>query len=250
MPKKLLQKHNIWAILCILIILSGCRHAPVSDELVDYSDKFWAHQANDTSVAQDKASRFKGLEVDMNYSAYQNQLFIGHNLRDTINHVSFAQWLKAIANCNRLHFWFDIKNLSEENARQICDIILNETEKYGITQQILVENSNYKALKIVKKYHIPVLLWVDNIFWWDNKDTASWYQTTQQHISALKPAGISGEYTLHPLLTESFPKEKIYYWHTPCEATPENLAFDRHLAQIKSVKVILVDYNEPVAFNY
>ncbi len=213
-----------------------------------YSSKFWAHKANSIEVAQQRKQLFKGMELDLVYSSYQNELFVGHEFYDTLKGLTFSQWMAALDNPASNHFWLDVKNLDTTNAEAISNLILNVTQPYHITDQVLVENPSHEALKTVKAKGLPVLLWVDNLYWWDNKDTAYWRQLTEQHIQELHPNGLSCEYVLHPLLTESFPNENIYYWHTPCDKTPENMAFDKKLAKEKNIKVILVDYDEPVEF--
>lgn len=248
--KKQLLKLNILFLMCILIILSGCLHNKPSndDSSVAYADKFWAHKADDTLSAQTKQKNFKGIEVDLVYSESQNEIFVGHELVDTTGSLTFEMWMAALSNPAKTKFWLDMKNVNETNAERISNIILAVTEKYGITRNVMVENMDWKALKIVKSKGLPVLLWVDNIYWWGEKDTLEWYRITKQHIEALQPMGISCEYRMYPLLTDSFPDQNIHFWHTPADATPENLAFDRHLAKENSVKVILVDYDKPVEF--
>lgn len=236
-------KNNGLIILGILMLLSGCHRSHP-----EYADKIWAHKVNDTLVAQQKQHLFKGMELDLVYSSYQNELFVGHEFYDTLKGLTFSQWMAALDDPATSRFWLDVKNLDTTNAEPISNLILNVTQHYHITSQVLVENPSHEALKIVKAKGLPVLLWVDNLYWWDNKDTAYWRQLTEQHIQELHPNGLSCEYVLHPLLTESFPNENIYYWHTPCDKTPENVAFDKKLAKEKNIKVILVDYDEPVEF--
>lgn len=248
--KNQLLKLNIFLLMCILITLSGCHHDYSSDneDITSLSDKFWAHKVDDTLSAQIKQQKFKGLEVDLVYSEYQDKIFVGHEMWDTCRLLTFEMWMDALSNQKDTKFWLDMKNVNEANAERISDIILSVTEKYGITQNVLVENPDWEALKIVKKKGLPVLLWVDNLYWWSDKDTVKWRRITKRHIKELQPNGISCEYRMYPLLTKTFPEQNIHFWHTPGEATPENLSFDRHLAKEKSVKVILVDYDEPVTF--
>ncbi len=238
-----LQKTDWLTLIGILMLIAGSHWYNQY-----YSSKFWAHKANSIEVAQQRKQLFKGMELDLVYSSYQNELFVGHEFYDTLKGLTFSQWMAALDNPASNHFWLDVKNLDTTNAEAISNLILNVTQPYHITDQVLVENPSHEALKTVKAKGLPVLLWVDNLYWWDNKDTAYWRQLTEQHIQELHPNGLSCEYVLHPLLTESFPNENIYYWHTPCDKTPENMAFDKKLAKEKNIKVILVDYDEPVEF--
>ena len=238
-----LLKNNGWILLGILLLLSGCHQSPKQ-----YTNKFWAHKANDIEVAKQKRQLFKGLEVDSVYSAYQNELFVGHEFRDTLKGLTFSQWMAALGRPRSTRFWLDVKNLDTTNAEQISQLIRKVTDKYHIRRHVLVENQSHQALKIVKEHKLPVLLWVDNLYWIFPHDTVAWLKTTQEHVNELCPNGLSCEYRLYPLLNSSFPENDIYYWHTPCDKTPENVEFDKMLAKEQNIKVILVDYDEPVEF--
>lgn len=245
-----LLKNKLWFFLGILIILSGCRKTTEhgTDKPSNYADKFWAHKVNDTLTAQKKQHKFAGMEVDLVYSTFQNELFVGHELYDTIKRISFKQWIAALDNPKEARLWLDVKNLSPDNADAIGNLISTVTDLYGNKDNILVEHTSHHALEIIKQKGLPVLLWVDNLYWWDSKDTVTWLKITQKKIRKLKPDGLSCEYRLYPLLNNSFPEENIYYWHTPCEKTPENVALDKQMAKEQNIKVILVDYDEPVDF--
>ncbi|MGP1446019.1 MAG: hypothetical protein ACTTKO_00620 [Candidatus Limimorpha sp.] len=61
------------------------------------NNKIWAHRVNDTLAIHDKENQFGGMELDIIYSPYQDQLFVCHNDSDTINSLSLDLWLTSIS---------------------------------------------------------------------------------------------------------------------------------------------------------
>ena len=240
------------SVLCIGLLYT-CQYQAVKksseDEYVSsfkYPEgKTWAHGVNDTLTAQQKSARFDGIEVDLNFSSYQNQLFVGHELSDTVNLLSFDMWVKAIPYPQEHWYWIDMKNLNERNADSIADIILQVSEKYGIKHRLMVENKNEKALKILKDRGLYVILWVDNIYY-SQRSSKAWLKLTRAQVKYLHPDALSCEYTMFPLLPQSFPKLNIHFWHTPNPYNAENVAATKNICSDTSVKVVLVDYDFPV----
>jgi len=97
----------------------------------------------------------------------------------------------------------------------------------------------------VKNHGLHTSLWVDN-FYWTTIDTASWVEKINGQIQIANPDGLSCEYRMFGALTEWFPDKNIFLWHTPAELTPENAALTRTFCLHPSVKIVLVDYDEPI----
>lgn len=243
---------KIFFLITISVILIGCGQTdPVSTAtLFNYPDsKIWAHKANDTTIAQAKEKLFVGLEVDLIYSTYQNTLFVGHDEWDTIRNFTFETWLTALESPQDVCFWLDIKNLSTENAETVARQVSDFASEYGIKEKIFIEHTNYQALKIVKKADLAVLFWVDNIYyWWNNRDTAAWTKKVKKEVNDLNPNAISCEQNIHPLLAETFPEMNIHYWNTPIGDYEKNIQRTKELCDYPNVKVVLVDYDEPIAY--
>ena len=237
-----------------LFFLISCTHDNTSAGHFDYPEsKIWAHRVNDTLVAQQKEQLFDGMEVDVQYSDYQDEFFIGHELVDTLNGLTLAQWFASLKHGPEKWFWIDMKNIEETNAQRISNKIIRLKKQFGI-DHLMLESKNYNALKIVKKNSIPVILWVDNFWYWKEFDTVGWYNLVRKKVDDLYPDALSCEYRIFPLLPDSFPEYPIHFWHTkvvdtiPIDFTPENVAFTRKLCDNKSVKVVLVDYDEPITY--
>lgn len=212
--------------------------------------KVWAHRVNNLDEIAIKQQKFMGLEVDLIFSNANNTLYVGHYLVDSSNRVLFTDWLSCFTEKKRKnsYYWLDMKNINYDNSEKIS-ILLNEiTEKYKIKDRVWVESYDWKALETVKKHGFQVLLWIENLHWRSDLDTLQWFQMTQETINLLEPDGISCMFVMYPLLTDMFPDENIFFWHTPADYTPENVALTQQLCREKSVKAVLVDYSNIVDY--
>lgn len=257
MKMSVLQYFGIFCI-AMLMLVYGCdkENDPINATTDQSNNKYkypksklWAHRANDTITAQNKKIYFDGLEVDVQYSSTDNELYVGHDEEDTINRLTLLQWFKSLENVDKTCYWIDMKNLNPNNAEIISNKIIDITDNLKIRDKVMVEHTDWTALKIVKDKGLFVILWVYNLNWnYDNIDTATWKNNIKQQIEFLKPDALSCEYRMFPLLPESFPEQNIHFWHTPAELNDANAELTRRLCRNESVKVVLVDYDEPIDY--
>ncbi|MBQ2076560.1 MAG: hypothetical protein II471_03510 [Bacteroidales bacterium] len=198
-------------------------------------------------MAKEKSKHFNGLEVDVYYSEYQNKIFVGHNIEDTANNLQLDKWFDAIDNPAKKYFWIDFKNLSSKNADKAADIICSIMESKGMKDNLFVESGDSKALKKIKKYGLRVILWTENLQW-NNVDTATWITDTERIIEELAPDAISNEDAMGELLIDHFPEQNIHLWQTPTEQKEKSNQRIIDLCNNNSVKVVLVDHDEPIAY--
>lgn len=243
----MIKKHIKLFIISILsLLLAGACYK--NNQVIEMKEndflisKLWAHKTNDTAEAKRKKELFSGLEVDLYYSDYQKIIYVGHEAWDTITGLTFAAWLKALPSPEKTYYWLDMKNLNVNNANEIAEQIMYLTNKYEITSNVMVEHTDWQALKIIKEKGLKVILWVDNLYWWSEKDTIRWYDITKNKIESLQPEAISCEYRMFPLLNQSFPAENVFFWNTPIEDSVSNRNLTREMCLDTSVKVVLVDY--------
>ena len=244
---KLSKKNNIVTILCVIaLFFAGCNN---NNNAITYpNSKVWAHRVNDIAAAKEKSKCFDGLEVDAYYSEYQNKIFVGHDIEDTANNVQLDKWFDAISNPSEKYFWIDFKNLDTKNADKAADIILGIMSSQNMNDNVFVESYNVNALKKIKGYGLRTILWTENLKW-NNVDTAQWIDDTKKMIEELSPDAISNEEAMYELLVEYFPEQNIHLWQkTPTMHKAENANRTRDLCRDKSVKVVLVDYDEPIEY--
>ena len=237
------MKLNFLFIIAFFSLLTSCTRP----DFCYPESKQWAHRANDTTVAKEKSKHFNGLEVDVYYSEYQNKIFVGHNIEDTANNLQLDKWFDAIDNPAKKYFWIDFKNLSSKNADKAADIICSIMESKGMKDNLFVESGDSKALKKIKKYGLRVILWTENLQW-NNVDTATWITDTKRMIDELAPDAISNEDAMGELLIDHFPEQNIHLWQTPTEQKEKSNQRIIDLCNNNSVKVVLVDHDEPIAY--
>lgn len=240
-------------LLAILSISSCISSSDYDNETFSYpNSKIWKHGVYSEYEAEKYAEVFDGLEVDLVYSKKHGNIFIGRQEDDAEKGHTFDTWISMIKKPNETHYWIDFKNLSTENveaAMQCLDSILN-LHKVS-KQNFMIENQDVKTLKVVKDFKYATILWVDNIFYWNSKtkaDSISVCNIIRNKINALHPDAISSEFTAYPMLCDSFPEQNIHFWDTPKELNEENAAHTRMLCRNKSVKVVLVDYQEAIDY--
>jgi len=232
----------------LLLSLEGCTRCHDSlTSLWGYqypNSKIWAHGASTIDLGRSAESLFDGMEIDLNYSEYQDQLFLGHELYDTLKGLTFEAWLDSLHHPQSNHYWLDMKNLTPQNASRISHLIRQAASQHGILRQVMVESQDHIALKTVRDSGLFVILWVENT-WWSGRSEEEWAETLRKQIKELKPDALSGDYHMFPQLPNAFPNENIHIWDTPREYNDTNVAHSRLIAAHPSVKVVLVDYPEP-----
>lgn len=233
--------------LAILVILLSLLTNCAQHDFNYPQSKIWAHRVNDTASAREKSKMFDGLELDAIYSEHQDKIFVGHNIEDTANNLQIDEWFMHVDNPSQRCFWLDMKNLDKHNAQTISEKISCIMDKHKMKDNVFVESPDVNALKTIKKHGLRVILWTENPVW-NDIDTATWIEHTKKKINELHPDAISNEANMYELLTENFPEQNIHLWQTPTIFNEENIEITRKLCRTKPVKVVLVDYNEPIDY--
>lgn len=213
--------------------------------------KLWKHGVYSKWEAKELEGVFDGLEVDVIYSPEKNDIYVGRIVADTSKNQTLDDWMSILKKPKKMSFWIDFKNLSKENANSALDVFDSITNKYNIHDNCFIESQDIEALKIVKERNYFTTLWVENLHYWKKrslKDTIFVMNKIRSQINELQPDAISCEYTMFPLLCDSFPEQNIHFWDTPKDYTPENVQFTKKLCENESVKVVLVDYPTPELF--
>ncbi|MBQ5856599.1 MAG: hypothetical protein IIW55_04745 [Bacteroidales bacterium] len=213
--------------------------------------KVWKHGVYSKWEAQELEGLFDGLEVDVIYSPEKNDIYVGRVVADTSKNLPLDEWLAMLKEPDKMAYWVDFKNLNANNAENALSVFDNLVDKYNIKDKFFIESRDIKALKVAKSKDYHVMLWVENLHYWKNpslKDTISVMNMIRSQINDLQPSAISCEYTMFPLLCDTFPEQNIHFWHTPKEYTPENVEYTKKLCENPSVKVVLVDYPTPDIF--
>ena len=207
-------------------------------------NKVWAHRVNDIATAQAKENAFGGMEVDIIYSQFQNQLLVCHDTQDTLNGLTLEQWFAALQNPSEHGYWLDVKDLNYQSADTVSSMIRDILTRYNVVNLAFVESWDPWVLQKVKRHHLHTSLWVDS-FQWSDLDTTAWVAKVNQLADIAQPDALSCEFGMFGALTEFFPQKNIFLWHTPAKLNLENVKLTLKLCQHPSVKIVLVDYNPP-----
>lgn len=242
-----MKKHLLILLFSAAMVLTSCTKKNEDRTLILPENKVWAHRVNTIEEIQAKENSFEGMELDLFYSTYQNKLFVCHYDEDTIKNITLEKWLAAFKTPEKHCFWLDIKGLTLENCDTIVYNVKNNLKQYNLENKSFIENSSHKVLTRVKELGMHTSLWVEN-FLWSDIDTASWVNKVRQGCDICSPDALSCEWHMFGALTTFFPEKNIFLWHTPADETPENIEITREMCRNKSVKIVLVDYDEPVDY--
>lgn len=234
--------------IIVMLSLSSC-----DNEKFSYpKSKVWKHGVYSKFDAARYEGIFDGLEVDIVYSSEKDNLFIGRDEDDANKNDTFANWLAMLKKPKSLSYWIDFKNLSADNCENAITSLEKVVDKYGIKHKVMVESKDVIALQHAKKSGFHVILWVDNLHSWNRtptkKDSIWICQLIKTKIDTLQPDAISGSFKAYPLLCDSFPEQNILYWDTPKDFTEENVKHTQMLCREKNVRVVLVDYPQPIVY--
>ena len=213
--------------------------------------KIWKHGVYSKYDAQKLEDIFDGLEVDVIYSPEKNDIYVGRVVADTSKNLPLDEWLSALKEPENMCYWVDFKNLSKDNAKKVFKVMDQLVKKYNIKDKVFIESPDINALRIAKNKKYHTMLWVENLYYWENRDLEDTIYVMNQirsQIKKLQPDAISCMYTMFPILCDSFPDQNIHFWDTPKKYNQENVEFTKKLCKEESVKVILVDYPTPDIF--
>ena len=255
MPAKCLYMKSYLIVFSFIFLVISCK--PPENESSNFktndfsfsSNKIWAHRVNTFEEAEKKHSLFDGMEIDLIYSSFINNLYVAHDDSDTLRNILLEEWLKHIPNPEKNWYWLDMKNLNKKNAEAIAALLVDLLDRYGIQNKTICESKNLKALAVLKNNNIAVSYWVtyDATF---RKFTGNtlWKKRIERKIARLNPNALSCFARMHPLLDASFPNKNILYWHFSNEKTTDNDEIIRKLCRSPNVKVVLIDYDEPISY--
>lgn len=232
--------------LLLIFGLSSCQNKGFK-----YSkSKIWRHGVYSKYDAAKFEKIFDGMEVDLIYSPARDNIYIGRVEGDENKNSSFDEWLAMLEKPSKLRYWIDFKNLSADNCEKAIQILDKITTKYHIKNKVMVESQELEPLQYARKNGFYIILWVDDLYWrrHEREDSIEVCNTIRNKINSLHPDAISGSYLMYPILCDTFPEQNIHYWDTPKKYTEQNALFTEKLCENKSVKVVLVDYDEPIDY--
>lgn len=211
------------------------------------SSKIWYHGANNPTLAAEKSQKFEGLEFDINYSSSTGNLYVCHNIEDTIKGITMEQLFEALPDPASNWYWIDFKNLSAIWADEAIEKIDSIVQKCGVKDHVWIEYFNTLDVQTIKNHGFQTILTVENLYG-QSYGEYMWYYYLLGKITEVQPSAIGCDYTMAELLSRYFPNREIFLWHSTVYYTDEYAEKTRQLCRIPSVKVVLVDYDEPITY--
>lgn len=234
------------------IACNSTKNDPLNTTQDDFSfssNKIWAHRVNTLEEIEKKHQLFEGMEVDLIYSNYKNTLYVAHDEKDTLRNILLEDWILHIPNPEKNWYWFDLKNLNKKNAKNIASLLVRVANEHGIFHKTICESKDVKALKVLKRNKLAISYWVNSdVAFRKITGDALWKKRIERKIAKLKPNALSSFDWMHPLLTTSFPDQNILYWLTHENEFSGNEEFTKTLCRVPNVKVVLVNYDEPIEY--
>lgn len=217
------------------------------DKIKYPNSKIWYHGANTIEKAIEKSKKFAGIELDVNFDRNSNNLYVCHNIEDTIIGLTIEEWFDALPEPSSNYFWIDFKNLHIDYVHLACEKILYIINKYNLKNRIWIEFYNIPELEVVKQHGIYTILTVENSDF-QSYNLFIWQYFLLGKISQLKPEAIGCDHTMFNNLTNFFSDYHIFLWHSTLIYTDEYASRTRTMCQHPAVKVVLVDYEEPISY--
>lgn len=129
-------------------------------------NKFWAHKGFLKEKETYKINRLdeiagkgiKGVELDLIYEEKTNQLLVAHD-QPIQDYVLLNNYL--INDSNNLWYWFDIKNLNDNNYKAVFDNLEKIQFTFKLKNQFIVESKNAKALSKLSGLGLYTCLWIN-----------------------------------------------------------------------------------------
>lgn len=218
------------------------RYSPYKVEFLGHYDKIWAHRANSKKKLNSALSFYNGVELDLVFSTETNILDVNHPPLPSIQ-LSFEKYINSLAKTQKPYLWLDIKNLNENNAKEILKRLqaILKSRDYSL-QKILIETRYPEALPVfheagfMTSYYLPSAL---------NKLTSNALELEVLKIKTLlkkqPKLGISTHYKDYSIIAKSFPKRTKYLWVTGHSAF-QDYQLIRTILNDKQVKSVLVTY--------
>ncbi|MCP3933294.1 MAG: hypothetical protein GY705_29840 [Bacteroidetes bacterium] len=109
-------------------------------------NRVWVHRVNSIEKAQEAASLFSGIELDVVFDSAKNVFDINHPPTISIN-LSFEKLVSTLEDTN-LSYWLDIKTLKYGHAERAITRLVHVSTTLNINaNNIIVESNNIKLLK-------------------------------------------------------------------------------------------------------
>ena len=245
------MKRKVWGvvllffIVCCAVVIKVVADMRSTTKEVFYSDdsKLWAHLIDFSVLIPRAFPEFKGMEFDVVYEEGT-----GFNVRHHLEAdrgEGLDEFFQNVPDVSNHYYWIYFKNLSAFNQEAARAELIRIFDALNIWDKAIVESQEAECLDFLAQKKIKTSYWVPH-FEFDldespitNKAVREIrYNLNKYHINA-----ISASYEMAPYLVKNFSDCSIHLWTNGLK-TEEDKEVIRELNKERSIKIILVDYNE------
>lgn len=205
--KKMIILFSAMFFVGIVYILS-----PYKPEHIGYRNKVFAHRVNSLEKLAYCEKFYSGVELDLMYDAEKQTFDVNHPPVLSID-LDLKTYLSHIKN-KELKLWFDVKNLTEKNAKDSAKILNQIVMESGIKKElILVESPEIRLLHFFKAQGFTTSFYLPYFMY--EEDEATLNKTIDSlKILKLKYScdGISADVKNYEILNRYFPNDRKFLW--------------------------------------
>jgi heptose-I-phosphate ethanolaminephosphotransferase len=111
-----------------------------------FRKKVWAHECNSIGKLREAEQIFCGVEIDLVYDEKQDLFDVTHPPSPSI-HLKIEDALSTLDNPQKLKYWFDIKNLTMENAERMSARLTEICSRFELkVEKTIVESMFVRGL--------------------------------------------------------------------------------------------------------
>lgn len=135
---------------------------------IETSSKLWRHRGGEPEnsiygISKSLNDGYRGIEIDIHYNSEQNNFLVIHDLKESSNSSNTLTLNRVLSNFSTfdVRWWFDLKNLSNENHLKILDLLKNLEDVYDLKNKYFIESDQYTPLRVLSKSSIPSVYWIN-----------------------------------------------------------------------------------------
>ncbi len=217
---------------------------PVCNQPLIAKNKIWIKAVDNTDLMKKIPANTAGIECDIYFDTMKNGFSVYHDSA-ALSDLNLDSLL-AVYSLRKLqaNIWLDFKNLNNANALPSLQEISRLKDKYGLSNQIIVESSAAQFLKMFcdsgyfTSYYVPLF----NPYKVTENELILFTDSIRNNIKKYPASALSGYYFQYPVLKKLFPGYPILTWADNASMSVVSYFFKRQLENDESIKVILYPF--------
>ncbi len=161
---------------CILgiILLTGLLYLAIEYQYqniqlagFETQNKLWIHRGGKpentiAGINQSLKDGFHGVEIDLQFDESNKTLLIGHDkLKEGEEPLPSLEAYLSNLKESQIDWWFDLKNLNNENANEISNLLKQFEKRFNLSNRYFIESDQFFALNKLASKNIPTVFWIN-----------------------------------------------------------------------------------------